>query len=107
METLLAENLVRDLNARFETVEPPEIVRWALEESGLARIAIASAFQAEGTCLIQMATSVRPDVPILFLETGFHFAETLAFKARLTERFGLNVLDLTGDLTVEGQSLAF
>ena len=107
METLLAEDLVRDLNARFENAAPEEIVRWALEESGLGRIAIASAFQVEGTCLIHMAIRIRRDVPILFLETGFHFAETLAFKARLTERFDLNVLDLTGDYSVDGQAEAF
>jgi phosphoadenosine phosphosulfate reductase len=107
METLLAEDLVRDLNARFESADPKEIVRWALEDSGLSRIAIASAFQVEGTCLIHMAVSIRPSVPILFLETGFHFAETVAFKARLTERLGLNVVDLTGDHTVDSQAEAF
>ena len=107
METLLAEHLVRDLNARFEQAAPEEIVRWALEDAGLGRIAIASAFQVEGTCLIHMATRIRRDVPILFLETGFHFAETLAFKARLTERFGLNVIDLTGEYSVDGQAEAF
>jgi phosphoadenosine phosphosulfate reductase len=107
METLLAEDLIRDLNARFEVAGPAEIVDWALEGSGMDRIAIASAFQLEGTCLIHMATRVRPDVPILFLETGFHFAETLAFKERLTERLGLNVMDLTGDYTVQEQAEAF
>ncbi|HEV8420433.1 MAG TPA: phosphoadenosine phosphosulfate reductase family protein, partial [Actinomycetota bacterium] len=107
MDTLLAEDLIQDLNVRFELSTPEEIVAWALEESGLERIAIASAFQVEGTCLIHMATQVRPEVPILFLETGFHFAETLAFKERLTERLELNVIDLTGDYTVEGQAGAF
>ena len=79
-------------------------MRWALEESGLGQIAIASAFQVEGTALIHMAAQVRPDVPILFLETGFHFAETLAFKERLAEQLGLNVIDLTGDHTVQSQA---
>jgi phosphoadenosine phosphosulfate reductase len=107
MDTLLAEDLIRDLNERFEAAPPDEIVRWALEESGLDRMAIASAFQLEGTCLIHMATRIQPDVPILFLETGFHFAETLAFKERITELLGLNVFDLIGDHTVDGQAEAF
>jgi phosphoadenosine phosphosulfate reductase len=107
MQTLLAEDLVRDLNRRFEQAEPREIIRWALEESGLQRVAIASAFQAEGTCVIHMAIEVRPDVPILFLETGFHFAETLAFKERLTELLDLNVVDLTGDHTVDSQAAKY
>jgi phosphoadenosine phosphosulfate reductase len=49
---------------------------------------------------------VKPDVPILFLETGFHFSETLEFKRRLTERLGLNVIDLRGDHTPESQARA-
>ena len=47
---------------------------------------------------------MRPDVQILFLETGFQFAETLAFKAQLTERLGLTVTDLVGEYTVERQA---
>src|SRR5438445_4832463 len=103
MQTLLGDDLVRELNARFESSPPNEIIRWALE-SGLERMAVATAFQAEGTAIIHMAVNVRPEVPVLFLETGFHFAETLAFKERLTELLGLNVMDLTGDETVESQA---
>jgi len=107
VHTLAAEHILEELNARFEGESPEAIVRWALQDAGLERVAIASAFQAEGTALIHMATRVRPDVPILFLETGFHFAETLAFKERLTELLGLNVMDLVGEYTVERQAAAF
>ena len=107
MQTLLEEQALRDLNARFEASDPRDIVRWTLEDSGVERIAIASAFQAEGTAIIHMAVGIRPDIPVLFLETGFHFAETLAFKQRLTEELGLNVIDLTGEYTVERQAEAF
>jgi phosphoadenosine phosphosulfate reductase len=107
MQTLLSDDILDDLNARFEGEGPEKIVHWAIQDSGLERIAIASAFQVEGTALIHMAVGVRPDIPILFLETGFHFAETVAFKERLTELLGLNVVDLTGEHTVEGQTEAF
>jgi phosphoadenosine phosphosulfate reductase len=104
---LLAEDFVHRLNSAFEDDDPRETLRWALTESGLARVAIASAFQAEGTALMHMAVGIKPDVPVLFLETGFHFAETLAFKQHLTERLGLNVIDLIGDHTVESQAEEF
>jgi phosphoadenosine phosphosulfate reductase len=107
MKTLLADEEVRQLNERFETAHPREILGWALEESGLERVAIASAFQAEGTCVMHMASQIRPDVPVLFLETGFHFAETLAFKELLTEELGLNVVDLVGEHTIASQEAAF
>lgn len=104
---LLAEDAIPELNARFEAAHPREILRWALESSGLGTIAIASAFQAEGTAVMHMATAIRPDIPILFLDTGFHFAETLAFKRQLIERLHLNVVDLVGEHTVESQTVAF
>ncbi len=106
MKTLLSDDDVAELNERFESLHPSEIVRWALEDSRLDRIAVASAFQADGTCVIHMATLVRPDVPILFLETGFHFAETLAYKEHLTDLLGLSVVELVGEHTVESQGRA-
>lgn len=92
------------MNVTFEDAHPREILAWALERSGLERIAIASAFQAEGTVVMHLATRIRPDVPILFLETGYQFAETLAFKERLAERLGLDVVELVGEHTVESQA---
>jgi phosphoadenosine phosphosulfate reductase len=103
MQTLLPDAELAARNDAFEGEHPREIVRWALEDSGLDRIAIASAFQAEGTVVMHLATQIRPDIPILFLETGFQFAETLAFKEQLTEALGLNVVDLVGERTVAQQ----
>ena len=71
MRTLLPPETTIELNMRFDDAHPREIIRWALEEPEIERVAVASAFQAEGTCVIHMATAVRPEVPILFLETGF------------------------------------
>ena len=107
LQTLLSDDHIASLNAGFESAHPQEVVAWALERSGLERIAIASAFQAEGTCVVHMATRIRPDVPILFLETGYQFAETLAFKEKLTESLALNVVDLVGEYTVERQAAEF
>ncbi|HWC31696.1 MAG TPA: phosphoadenylyl-sulfate reductase [Actinomycetota bacterium] len=94
-------------NERFERSAPEAVLRWVFDGSGASQIAIASAFQAEGVCVIHMATRIRPDVPILFLDTGFHFEETLAFKRKLTERLGLNVVELTGRYTPDMQAREF
>lgn len=107
MELLLAEELVAEMNRRFEQESPEEIVRWAVEDSGLERLSVASSFQAEDTVVMDLAVKFRPDIDILFLETGFHFAETLAFKEQLAEHLGLNVIDLVGDYTVESQAAEF
>ena len=107
MRTLLSGDELVALNLAFEDAHPRDVLTWALETSGLDQVAIASAFQAEGTVVMHLATQLRPDVPILFLETGYQFAETLAFKEQLTERLGLNVVDLTGTYTVAEQAERF
>ena len=107
MQTLLSDDDIASLNLDFEEAQPSDILAWALEKSGLEHIAIASAFQTEGTVVIHMATQIQPDVPILFLETGFQFAETLAFKEQLTEKLGLHVVDLVGEYSNERQEAEF
>jgi phosphoadenosine phosphosulfate reductase len=107
MRPLIPDDELQELNASFEASEPDRILRWLLEDSGIERVALASAFQREGTAIIHMAHRIRPGIPILFLETGFHFAETLAFKERMTEMFDLNVVDVTGAYTVDEQAAAF
>jgi phosphoadenosine phosphosulfate reductase len=107
VQTLLPADELVALNLAFEDAHPREILAWALERSGLERIAIASAFQAEGTIVMHLATQISPDIPILFLETGYQFAETLAFKEQLAERLGLSVVDLVGRYTVQRQLETF
>jgi phosphoadenosine phosphosulfate reductase len=56
--------------------------------------AITSSFQAECVVLTHMLREVRPDIPVLFLDTFHHFAQTLAYRDELTARWGLNLINL-------------
>lgn len=103
----LPEHEVAALNARFEGRPPQSILRWVLGEPGLEQVAVASAFQANGIAVIHMAAALRPDVPILFLDTGFHFEETHAFRRDLADRLDLNVIELRGDHTPASQAAEF
>lgn len=107
MKPLLSDERVLGLNAGFETAHPREIVRWALEDSGLEKVSLASAFQAEGTAVMHMASEIRPGVDVLFLDTGFHFEETLAHKRRIAELLGVNVIDVRGEFTPQTQAVEF
>ena len=44
--------------------------------------------------LTHMLREVRPDIPVLFLDTFHHFPQTLAYRDELTERWGLNLINL-------------
>ena len=75
------------------------IVEAALEviTSALAKAkkpCITSSFQAECVVLTHMLLQERPDIPVLFLDTVHHFAETYTYRDQLAERWGLNLVNL-------------
>ena len=85
------------LNREFETKKPEEIAAWAVREFP-GRIAMASSFGPESGVLLHMVSRIDPAVPVLFLETGYHFPETLQYKEELVRLLGLKrVLDLKAD----------
>src|SRR6188472_319088 len=55
---------------------------------------ITSSFQAECVVMTHLIREVRPDIPVLFLDTFHHFAQTLAYRDELTARWGLNLISL-------------
>ena len=85
------------MNAEFETKKPQEIVAWAVGEFA-SRFAMTSSFGPESGVLLHMLSRVDPSVPVLFLETGYHFPETIEYKEKLTALLGLTrVIDLCAD----------
>ena len=55
---------------------------------------ITSSFQAECVVLTDIVRQVRPDIPVLFLDTFHHFRQTLEYRDMMTERYGLTRVDL-------------
>jgi phosphoadenosine phosphosulfate reductase len=55
---------------------------------------ITSSFQAECVVLTHMLRMKQPDIPVLFLDTCHHFAETLKYRDEMTEAWGLNLVTL-------------
>jgi phosphoadenosine phosphosulfate reductase len=55
---------------------------------------LTSSFQAECVVLTHMLRKWRPDIPVLFLETFHHFAQTLAYRDELTASWRLNLINL-------------
>ena len=83
---------VAALNARFAGVATRDMLAAVLREGLAGRIAAVSSFGAESAVLLHLIASVDPSVPVLFLETGKHFPETLAYRDELAARLGLTDL---------------
>ena len=86
------------LNRMFRGAETEEWLRAVIEESLVGDMAVVSSFGAESAVLLHLVSAIDPVIPVLFLETGKHFPETLAYRDELSERFGLNLINLYPDL---------
>jgi phosphoadenosine phosphosulfate reductase len=89
-----------NLNERMNGYSPQEILRWAVETFH-PRLTMATAFGAEGCCIIHMLAEIEPSVRIFNLETGYQFPETLEMRDRIKQRYGIVVEMVYPELTVE------
>lgn len=66
----------------------------AAEVEAAAAPCVTSSFQAECVVLVHMLQRVRPDIPVLFLDTVHHFPLTLAYRDEIVSKWGLNLVTL-------------
>jgi len=89
------------LNNMFRGVDTSEMLRTVLGEQMVGDVALVSSFGAESAALLHFVAAIDPNVPVLFLDTGKHFPETLAYRDELAARLGLKDLrTLTPDAEV-------
>jgi phosphoadenosine phosphosulfate reductase len=80
-----AEQLDRGLR----TASPAEVIATALRTVGRARLAVVSSFGTESAALLKVMADVDPAIPVVFLDTGWLFEETLAYRDTLIATLGL------------------
>lgn len=78
---------------------PQEILRWAVAQF-FPKLTMATAFGAEGCCIIHMLAEIEPRVRIFNLETGYQFQETLDLRERIKKKYGIEVEYVRPDQTV-------
>jgi len=93
-----------EVNARLEDASAEEIADWAVATFG-TRLAVASSMQ--DTILPHLFGKRLPGVDILFLETGYHFKETLETRERAAKAFPITVVNVMPRQTVEEQDAEF
>src|SRR6266446_3704391 len=98
VQSLSAEEIAA-ANELLHGHAPQSILRWAVDRFH-PRLTMATAFGAEGCCLIHMLAEIEPEVHIFNLDTGYQFAETLALRERIKERYGIEVEYVRADLSV-------
>lgn len=87
---------VEALNARFADVPTIAMLRAVLREGLAGDVAAVSSFGAESAVLLHLIATIDRSVPVLFLDTGKHFPETLAYRDEIMGRLGMtNLVNLS------------
>jgi phosphoadenosine phosphosulfate reductase len=86
------------LNERYAGLPSQDVIALAVEEIFPGKVASVSSFGAESVVLLHLLSEIDPHVPVLFLDTGRLFPETLAYRTEVVERLGLtDVRTITPD----------
>jgi phosphoadenosine phosphosulfate reductase len=84
------------LEDRFARIKASSLLRLAIEDLFPGRIALVSSFGADSAVLLHMVSRVDPKTPIVFVDTGQHFPETLAYRDELCASLGLTNVIVAG-----------
>uniref|UniRef100_Q07QR9 Adenosine 5'-phosphosulfate reductase n=1 Tax=Rhodopseudomonas palustris (strain BisA53) TaxID=316055 RepID=Q07QR9_RHOP5 len=77
------------LNAALQQASPAEVIASALAAVGREKLALVSSFGTESAALLKVMADVDPAIPVIFLDTGWLFEETLAYRDTLIAQLGL------------------
>jgi phosphoadenosine phosphosulfate reductase len=97
-------------DADFESLETrsaEDVVESVLASSVESRVCLTCSFQAEDIIVLDLLRQRLPNIPVLFLETGYHFAETYAFRDRLAQEWQLNLVNVLPRKTAAEQESEF
>ena len=78
-----------ELDRALRNASPAEVIAKALQTVGRERLAVVSSFGTESAALLKVMADVDPGIPVVFLDTGWLFEETLAYRDTLIATLGL------------------
>ena len=85
----VAETEIAGLQRRYAHLAGEPLLRAMIEHEFPGRIAVVSSFGAESALILALVAEIDPATPVIFLDTGKHFPETLSYRERLTAYLGL------------------
>jgi phosphoadenosine phosphosulfate reductase len=77
------------LDRVLRTAAPTEVIEAALRTVGREHLAMVSSFGTQSAALLKVMADVDPAIPVIFLDTGWLFEETLAYRDTLVAELGL------------------
>src|SRR5258708_25331383 len=90
----------------IENLAPDQALNSVLAASVNTRVCLTSSFQAEDMAVLHILRKRVPDVPVLFLDTGYHFQQTYEYRDRMTKQLALHLGNVLPKQTVPEQEPA-
>jgi phosphoadenosine phosphosulfate reductase len=91
----------------MESFEAQALLNMLLEQHAESPVCLTCSFQAEDMIVLSLLRSRIPNVPVLFLETGYHFSDTYKFRDRIAKEWKLNLVNVLPKRTVAQQESDF
>ncbi len=103
---MMSESLSKELSEKIERVKA-HLAKAFADAPVTEDVCLTCSFQAEDVLLLKLAMEMRPEIPTLFLDTGYHFAETYAYRDQIAEEWGVKLINLLPAKTVAEQEAEF
>ena len=88
---------IGELNKKYRSLNVHDRIEELYHDFDVSDIMLTSSFAATSAMLLKFFSDVNKDQLIYFIDTGYHFKETLIYKEYLTKLYDLNVLDVTAE----------
>jgi phosphoadenosine phosphosulfate reductase len=98
------EKLAADAGRELENAAPEEILRWAAQTFGGRFCVLSSMADA---VVVSLAARVKPGIDVVFLDTGYHFVETIGTRDAVAATYDVNVISVAPQQTVAEQDLSY
>ncbi len=95
----ISDEAIALASQELAAASPQDVLRWAVQQFH-PRLLMATAFGAEGCCILHMLAEIEPAVTVINLDTGYQFQETLDLRERIKDRYGIEVVYIRPELTV-------
>lgn len=83
------------LNDKYRKLDFRDRIREVYKDFEVTEIMLTSSFAATSALLLKLFSDVNREQPVYFIDTGYHFEETLAFRKKLTALYGLEVRSIS------------
>ena len=93
----VSEKSVENLNESYRSLSPEQRIERLYRDFDAGEIMLTSSFAATSALLLKLFSDINKDQEIFFIDTGYHFWETLIYKEYLTQLYELKVTDIRAD----------